>query len=181
MSKSLTLKGAGILRVIETPIIIHNPATNNSIKYSAIWDTGATGSVITKKVSADLGLIPTGMSHVNTANGVAIQRTFTVDISFTNGAKAEGIAVTELDDLAGDSEVLIGMDLISLGDFSITNHNGKTCMSFRIPSAHEIDYVASPNFGVVKVTPAASVPQAKPNDKCPCGSGEKYKRCHGKR
>ena len=25
----------------------------------------------------------------------------------------------------------------------------------------------------------ARVPKARPNDPCPCGSGTKYKRCHG--
>lgn len=33
------------------------------------------------------------------------------------------------------------MDIITLGDFSITNYNGVTCMSFGLPSKHEIDYV----------------------------------------
>jgi preprotein translocase subunit SecA len=28
---------------------------------------------------------------------------------------------------------------------------------------------------------AAAVPEARPNDPCPCGSGKRYKKCHGKR
>ena len=27
--------------------------------------------------------------------------------------------------------------------------------------------------------PGAAAPAAGPNDRCPCGSGKKYKRCHG--
>ena len=30
-------------------------------------------------------------------------------------------------------------------------------------------------------TPAQSVPKVGRNDPCPCGSGRKYKRCHGKK
>ena len=28
---------------------------------------------------------------------------------------------------------------------------------------------------------AAAVPKVRPNDPCPCGSGKRYKKCHGKR
>ena len=35
-------------------------------------------------------------------------------------------------------DVIIGMDVICKGDFAITNLNGKTTFSFRIPSEKEI-------------------------------------------
>jgi preprotein translocase subunit SecA len=31
-----------------------------------------------------------------------------------------------------------------------------------------------------KATPAAAYPKVGRNDPCPCGSGKKYKQCHGK-
>jgi hypothetical protein len=37
--------------------------------------------------------------------------------------------------------MLIGMDIVSMGDYSITNFEGKTVMSFRVPSLHKICYV----------------------------------------
>ena len=37
------------------------------------------------------------------------------------------------------------MDIISLGDFSVTNVDGKTAMSFRFPSIKEVDYVLEAN------------------------------------
>lgn len=39
-----------------------------------------------------------------------------------------------------DSDLIIGMDIITQGDFSITNFGGRTLFSFRIPSLHSIDY-----------------------------------------
>lgn len=39
-------------------------------------------------------------------------------------------------------DLLIGMDVITIGDFSITNLNARTVFSFRFPSSHEVDYVA---------------------------------------
>jgi hypothetical protein len=37
---------------------------------------------------------------------------------------------------------LFGMDVIGSGDLAITNHNGKTTFTFRIPPCEEIDFVA---------------------------------------
>ena len=44
--------------------------------------------------------------------------------------------------LSGEAEVLIGMDIINRGDFAVTNRDGRTKFSFRIPSQADIDFVA---------------------------------------
>ena len=38
------------------------------------------------------------------------------------------------------TKILDGMDIISLGDFAITNQNGQTTFSFRIPSSQTIEF-----------------------------------------
>ena len=38
-------------------------------------------------------------------------------------------------------DVLIGMDIITQGDFAVTNLGGKTKFSFRIPSQASINFV----------------------------------------
>ena len=45
----------------------------------------------------------------------------------------------------GEPVQLIGMDIISQGDFSISNKDKKTTFSFRFPSYEEIDFVAEYN------------------------------------
>jgi len=60
---SFTVKStSGLLRVIVTDINVYIAGTNKFILIKAIWDTGATGTVITKSVAKRLGLIPTGMA-----------------------------------------------------------------------------------------------------------------------
>ncbi len=86
----------------------------------------------------------------------------------------EGVAavqVTECPDIAGQFGAIIGMDVITLGDLSITNLNGQTWMTFRIPSYAATDYVEEWQRSV-----SAGVGR---NDPCPCGSGRKFKKCHG--
>lgn len=149
---SFTIKHKGLAKVLATKIQIIASGTNNLLEIAGIWDTGATGTAITTKVVNDLGLVSTGFAMVSTANGQVPQKTYSIDVVLPNGLKIQGIVATEVPGLSGGCDALIGMDIISLGDFSITNHNGNTCMSLRIPSSHEIDYVKSPNFGIVKLT-----------------------------
>ena len=136
----------------------------------ALWDTGASRSVITAELSKSLGLIPVGTREVHHGDGVSVRDEFIVNLFLPNHVCVAGILATEFPASHERFSVLVGMDVICNGDFSITNLNGRTWMSFRIPSCAAIDYVAE----ATKLTYAG----VKPNDLCPCGSGKKYKRCH---
>ena len=144
----------------------------NSKKYRAIWDTGATGSVITEKVVKELALKPTGMVKVSTVNGERDANTYIVNIWLPNKVVVGNLKVTE-GELPGEDEVLIGMDIISKGDLAITNYGGKTVFTYRFPSAKRIDFVKEIRQGrTIKVDEKIGR-----NDPCPCGSGKKYKNC----
>ena len=152
---TIKVVGGGIARVLITDVNIHISGTPAAVTVKAIWDTGATGTSISSNVVRAMGLIPTGGTNVSTANGVVFQNTHTVDIGLPNKVIINGVVVTEVSALSG-ADALIGMDIITLGDLSITNLNGNTCMSFRIPSLHELDYVSNLNTGVKKNLPPGS-------------------------
>lgn len=107
--------------------------------FSAIWDTGATSSVINKRVVDVCGLKPTGMTQVQHAGGISDAETFLVAIWLPNGVGFSSVQVTRAD-LRG-ADILIGMDIITRGDFSITNLGGSTVFSFRCPSVRTVDFV----------------------------------------
>ena len=44
--------------------------------------------------------------------------------------------------------LLVGMDIINLGDFALTHKNSQTVFSFQIPSTHEYDFVKQIDQGV---------------------------------
>jgi len=180
-ASSFTAKSTGRANVILSPVDVFVLGKDESLNVSAIWDTGASGSAITTYVVEKLGLIPTGRVIAHTANGKVEQNTYLVDIGLPNAVKVNGLIVNEVPALAGKAEILIGMDIITLGDFSITNYEGKTCMSFRIPSMHEIDYAKNPDLKVDTPKPSVTNIKVGRNDLCPCGSGKKYKHCHGKK
>ena len=149
---ALTVKANGLARVIQTLVKVSLPVAsaeeaaqrNITIRdYQGIWDTGATNSVITKKVVDELGLKPTGVVEVHHAHGKTNANVYLVNIILPNKVVLPIIRVTE--GVLNEVDLLIGMDVITQGDFSITNKNGKTTMSFRIPSCKEIDYVPESN------------------------------------
>ena len=141
-------------------------------KFFAIWDTGATNTVITQKVVQDCGLKPTGMVEISHAGGKTTTNTYLVNIRLPNKVEVCQIRVTE-GILTGQADVLIGMDIIGQGDFAVTNKNGKTVFSFRIPSVKCIDFVKRS----YKEEPQKAPPKISRNAPCPCGSGKKYKYC----
>lgn len=145
---SLTLKANGIARVIQsevfvTPPPINGAAATESVTIQAIWDTGATGSVITADVAAALSLAPISQTKVHTASGEDICNVYLVNITLPNGVTVEGVRVTE-GKITG-AQALIGMDIIAIGDFAITHPDGKTQVTFRIPSIADIDFVREAN------------------------------------
>ena len=51
------------------------------------------------------------------------------------------VEVSESEIAAEGIGLLIGMDIISTGDFAVSNFKGKTTFTFRIPSIEEIDFI----------------------------------------
>ncbi len=147
-------------------------------QYKALWDTGATNSVITQKVVDECGLVATGIVDVHTAQGSHRTPTYWVSLFLPNLVIIPQLQVSL--GLLPNTDLLIGMDVIGKGDFAVTNFRGLTQFSFRLPSIESIDFVRAFSNTSNPTAQAPGRPQkVKRNDLCPCGSGKKYKKCHG--
>ena len=121
----------------------------NSDKFQttqALWDTGATLTCISARIVQELNLIRTGLRTIQTPSGSKTVNTYLVNIQLPNHVLIVDIPVCDSD--IGDQgiDVLIGMDIISRGDLSLTQINGKTTFSFCIPPIERIDYVKKANL-----------------------------------
>lgn len=141
--------------------------------YKALWDTGATNSVISDRVVAECGLIPTGFAQINTAGGLRESPTYFVSVWLPNHTVFNSVKAVQ-GILNAGFDLLIGMDIIGMGDLSITNFEGQTAFSFRMPSLERVDYTRPDQM--IRVTPK----QGR-NELCHCNSGRKYKDCHGRK
>jgi len=65
--------------------------------------------------------------------------TYLVNLFLPNNVVVAAVPVSEGGIAGGD--VLIGMDIITMGDFAITNCDGRSCWTFRMPAVEEIDFV----------------------------------------
>jgi hypothetical protein len=102
--------------------------------------------VITQGVVDKCGLKPTGMKQVHGVHSTQDAETFLINVMLPNGVGVVNLEVT-LGQIHG-ADLLLGMDIITGGDFSITNGEGRTIFSFRVPSIATIDYVKEANRNV---------------------------------
>jgi len=112
--------------------------SENFVPFKALWDTGATNSVITEQVVQECNLIPTGKTFVHGVNGRHLADTYVISIQLQGVVLFPYLRVTKGDFLGAD--VLIGMDIINQGDFAVTNRNGQTRFAYRVPSEGGIDF-----------------------------------------
>lgn len=137
--KAFTSKYDGISnRLMNDVIVSYN---GKSVKTKALWDTGASGTNISKQIAEELELVPTGKVRNMTAGGVTVNDTYLVNVELPNKVIVEDIKVVASEIGNQGLGVLLGMDIIATGDFSISNKNGKTVLTFRTPSQKTTDYV----------------------------------------
>lgn len=145
----------------------------------ALWDTGACCTCIATRVAQEMGLVRINEKELIGANNQPFKADvycvklkmghFVIDFLEVCGIPMEGKA----------ENMIIGMDVITRGDLSITNYNGQTFLTFREPSLEKIDYVAEIEQHN-RCLKAHNYKKKKGiTDKCECGSGKSYSNCHG--
>jgi hypothetical protein len=124
-------------KLINSAIVEYN---GDAIPVISQWDTGATGTCISKELVQKLGLLPTGMVKVHTPSGVGTMNKYMINLILNNEVRILNLPVMDSEIGKQGIDVLIGMDIISLGDFAISNYDKKTQFSFRIPSQEHVEY-----------------------------------------
>ena len=111
--RSFVAHREGIANVLATKVSIgeaFNPLPNTPPpplkEYTAIWDTGATNTVITRKVAEECDLKPIGMARIHTAGGDTDSCVYFVSIYLPNDVGITQVRVTE-GSISGDAEALV--------------------------------------------------------------------------
>ena len=143
---------SGIARQLRSNVFIsdgllkpsqEDPEKSSAKEYVAIWDTGASMTSISRRVVSELALHEIARNMTNTAAGETETTIHRIHLWLPNRIiiqKCLASCIPGLTDILG-IDMLIGMDIISKGDITISNYQGKTVLSFRMPSVGITDYV----------------------------------------
>lgn len=142
MDRSFTVKSAGgLLNSLRTPCRVsqafdpaHGVPEFKLFEIDAIWDTGAAKSVITKRVVEACGLKPIKSGYIQGVHGIQKTESYVINIYLPDKVTFFNLTVVRGSPPNGWWDVLIGMDIISAGNFSVKNVDSKTEWSFSIPS-----------------------------------------------
>ena len=104
----------------------------------ALWDTGSGQSGISKPLAKQLGLervLYKGKDYETKKGSAGECESYfhCIDILLPGNTIISNVTVADFID-NGKFDILIGMDIITMGDFALTNDNGNTVFSFRIPT-----------------------------------------------
>ena len=106
---------------IHAPLVLENPLTGIECIVDAKIDTGSFATVISSATSRKLGLLPFTDDWVELANGEAAKSE--VCMCRVHLSDDDEMLDLPLYVMNSDNEqALLGMDILSLGDFSATHH-----------------------------------------------------------
>lgn len=119
----------------------------------AMWDSGASCSMVTQSMAKKLGLVSKGVKDSYCHGGFRSSNIYQVYIHLPNLIIVP-IEVIESGDYPGFG-LIIGMDILNKGDFSIKNSGPRTVVSFEMPEAERVDpshtNSATVKPGIVKI------------------------------
>ena len=179
-TRTFTTYGEGILHQLCNLVHVFSALDSSSSgkEFRAAWDTGATGTCVSPQVVKSLGLKPTGHTLMSGVNKTTQVSTYKVNLLLPDDIPVPNWTVSETGGLTGGVDLLIGMDIISCGNFVVSTWRGKTSFSFQFPTDKRIDLLPKSsrrNIDRLHI----KVPGIGRNEPCRCGSGNKYKYCCG--
>jgi predicted aspartyl protease len=117
--------------------VIGKPVNIPLIEVNALWDTGAIATCIKPWLKDKLNLRLLNTQTLLAGVGGEINTHVTlVNIQLMCDVEIYDCPVY-VADFPGDEDILIGMDIINMGDFVVCNTDGKTSFSFVIPPLPE--------------------------------------------
>ena len=119
------------------PIIADNEEKVVSIKTKALIDTGANSSCISERLALACKLRPVSALKIVSAHGMSIAQVYEISLKLPNEILFKTVPVVEV---SGSKffDVIIGMDILSKGDFAFSSNENESCFTFRIPSANQV-------------------------------------------
>jgi hypothetical protein len=128
---NLTVTHKGLAKKIVSQAVITSIDSGKSVNVAAIWDTGATTSLINEKIVKSLCLKKISVAQVKHVAGTSTFPIYIAAIEIQGGMKIDEHRFVSFPSIH-TFDMIIGMDIISLGKFCIENRNGNSVFSFKV-------------------------------------------------
>ena len=111
-------------------------------EYDAQWDTGAQRTCISQSVVSELALEQFGCIRLTSPAGEEYMPTYKVELHLPNSVHIVNyeVPLARFDD--GDVDVLIGLDVITNGEFAVGYDGKRTQFTFRVSAEGLPDFCA---------------------------------------
>lgn len=144
-----TIRHKKLVRQVLTPVRVVNPVTMEEEETLALWDTGSTSTCISNTIAYKLRMRKKAEMISLGVHGDNLVGVYSAEIKIGKNISIP-IDVTNFGNMSNEIGVIIGMDIITMGDFALSNADGHTVMTFRIPSQGEINFVQEYNEKTMK-------------------------------
>ena len=127
---------------IITPVKLFSIPYNSSLMLTtdALWDTGASMSAITPEIQGKLKVTPVDKKTIAGVHSSKVVDVVYLTLELPNRVIKKNIRVAVCD-ITLKVGMILGMDIITLGDFALSNGNEQTLISFAVPPFQEkIDF-----------------------------------------
>jgi len=132
---------------IITPVDLYSVPFNSahSLTVDALWDTGANISAITLEVQQQLNATTIDKKVIAGIHNTQLVDVVLITLELPNSVIKKNIKVAVCN-ITSNYGMIIGMDIITLGDFALSNNKDQTLFSFAVPPFQEkIDFTKRKN------------------------------------
>lgn len=135
-----TYEYGGISRSLITPVRVESARNGQgAVDIKALWDTGASFSLINREAALKLNLRHVSKIILSTPSDKNFSsNVYLINLYLPNQTMFRDLKVAE--GVLNGCDMLIGMDVITCGDFAVSNFGGKTTFTFRMPSLMKFDF-----------------------------------------
>lgn len=140
MATTYTIEYDKLEHSIIIPVLIEY--NNCVVSCNALVDTGATNCAISDWVAKDLQLpmIEGAVSCLLSADNKSIRPIVRGNIFISSDLSFNNWKITSIKNPCTEYDVIIGTDILSRCDYTISNYNNHTVFSLRYPSQGEVKY-----------------------------------------
>lgn len=103
------------------------------------WDTGASNTCVSHELVNRLGLVPDCDVNMSTPTNDVLSKAYLLDVMLPNGVGVKDVRAWGADIGRQGIDMLVGMDVMLLGEFSVSYKDGITSWSFRVPAMQNAD------------------------------------------